>query len=75
MIPNHPGELNGGGVLPFSESSPDRIGVTATARQSILLNFLKQPARVFDLEVDLEMKVDIQAIKGVSGGESRRSRA
>lgn len=41
LISNHPGELNGGGVLPFSEKLPDRIGMTATATQFVLLNFLE----------------------------------
>jgi len=63
---DHPGELDGGGVLLFSENSLGRIGMTAIATQSY---FLKLPARVFVFEVDLEMKIDIQAIKGVGEGK------
>jgi len=39
LISDHPGELNGGGVLPFSEKLPDRTRMTATATQFVLLNF------------------------------------
>jgi len=34
LNPDHPGELDGGGVLLFSENSPGRIGMTAIAKQS-----------------------------------------
>jgi hypothetical protein len=63
--------LDGGGVLLFSENSLVRIGMTARATQSY---FFKQPARVFVFEVDLEMIIDIQAVKGVREGEYRSPR-
>jgi hypothetical protein len=63
--------LDGGGVLLFSENSLGRIGMTANATQSYFLN---QPARVFVFEVDLEMNIDIQAVKGVREGVHRRPR-
>ena len=70
---DHPGELNGGGVLLFSENPLDRIGMTATGPKQSILN---QPVRVMDMS--LSLKNDIQEIKGVRetrGGERQRSRA
>jgi hypothetical protein len=46
---NHPGELDGGGVLLFSENSLDQFGMTAIAICGLYFN---QPTRVFVLEVD-----------------------
>ena len=66
---DHPGELDSGGVLLFSETSPDRAGIAAIATQIIF----SQPVRVFALEVDHEMKIEIQSINGDRReGEHRR---
>ena len=50
---DHPGELDGGGVLLSSENPLDCTGETAIAER------LKQPVRV----IDLKRIVDIQKIK------------
>lgn len=54
MFPDHPGELDGSGVLLSSENPLVQTGKTATAERTV------EPLRV----LDLKLEVDIQQIKG-----------